>query len=231
MAKDICNKIKCTAFIGTLFQGDERRFDDKNYFNEENFYHYRLSKVKFFLGEKNKKELILGLQAIYLTPLCKEIPGEEARDKSVKELDIKVLEIPPNDFLCHLYVWRGDDRITQIKLVTKKGKSLTVGSKEGEEVKIDFLNNKKCDDFMILYFFGAYRKCLECIAAGYVPIKEYVKNTMGYFMLKKKVKTNEKFRNRIEENLKKFKSDDQVLYRVCQLPDNCFNSIIKYCFL
>lgn len=30
-------------------------------------------------------------------------------------------------------------------------------------------------------------------------------------------------------NLNKLKHSDQVLFRVCNLPDNLFNSIIKYC--
>ena len=158
----------------------------------------------------------------------KETANEEARDKSEKELDIKILEIPPNDYICNFDLRRGDDRITQLKFTTKKGKEFIVGSDEGEEMKVDFINDNK--DYMILYLFGGYRKCLECIAAGYIPLKSYLGGTMGYFELKRKVK-DEKFKNAIQAKLNELSESDKILFRVCCLPDACFNSIIKFCLM
>ena len=120
----------------------------------------------------------------------------------------------------------GDERITQIKLVTKKGKEFVVGCDEGEEIIVDFINDNK--NYMILAFFGGYRKVLEALGAIYIPIKEYLGNSRGYFELKRKMKIKD-FKDNI--NFNKLKHSDQVLFRVCNLPDNCFNSIIKYCLL
>jgi len=228
MKEKIFDEIKQTAFFGTVFPDEIKRFDDKDYFSKENLFQNRLSKIKVFVGDKNGKELILGLQTFYTNVNGKETANEEARDKSEKELDIKILEIPPNDYICNFDLRRGDDRITQLKFTTKKGKEFIVGSDEGEEMKVDFINDNK--DYMILYLFGGYRKCLECIAAGYIPLKSYLGGTMGYFELKRKVK-DEKFKNAIQAKLNELSESDKILFRVCCLPDACFNSIIKFCLM
>ena len=76
-------------------------FNDSEYFTKDNLFKYRLSKIKFFIGEKNGKELILGLQAFYINRIGEEISNNEARDKTIKELYIKTLQIPPNDYICN----------------------------------------------------------------------------------------------------------------------------------
>lgn len=226
MKDHIFEKIKCTAFFGTVYPDEVKRFDDNSYYSKENIFQYRLSKIKFFIGDKNGKEIILGFQTFYMNINGKETANEEARDKTEKETDIKIFEIPQNDYICNFFLKKGDDRITQIKLVTKKGKEITVGSDEGEDTIVDFINDNK--DHMILYFFGGYRKCLECIAAGYIPIKEYLGNTRGYFELKKKAK-DPAFRDSIQSKLERMSMSDKILFKVCGLPDSCFNSIIKFC--
>ena len=136
------------------------------------------------------------------------------------------MKIHPGDYICNFELRRGDDRITQIKFTTKKGIEFIVGSDEGEEMKVDFINDNK--DFVILYLHGGYRKCLECISAGYIPVKSYLGDTLGYFELKMRVK-DEKFKNNIQAKINEFTESDKVLFRVCSLEDKLFNSIIKYC--
>ena len=224
---EIADQIKLTAFFGTIFPNTEqKRFDDTNYFNRENIFHYRLSKIRFFLGEKDNKPIIQGLQTYFKDFYGKELVSEEARDATEKELDIKDLDIPSNDFICNFHLRAGNERITQIKLKTIKGKEFIVGSDEGEEKIVDHINDNK--DHMILFFFGAYRKCLEAIAAGYIKIKTYLAPTIGFFELRKKYK-NKFFKQKIEEKLDKLSDKDKVLFKVCGLPENCFNCVIKYC--
>ena len=226
---EISDKIRCTAFFGTIFpNAEQKRFDDTNYFNRENIFHYRLSKIRFFLGEKDNRPIILGLQTFFKDFYGKEFISEEARDDSEKELDIKDLDIPSNDYICNFHLRVGSERITQIRLKTIKGKEFVVGSDEGDEKILDYINDT--NEYMILFFFGAYRKCLEAIAAGYIPIKSYLGNTIGYFELKKKVK-DKSFKDAIEAKLKQMSDSDKVLFRVCNLPDSCFNSIIRFCLL
>ena len=63
--------------------------DTEDYYSKENLFQYRLSKIKFFIGEKNGKEIILGLQTFYVNINGKEQANEEARDKTEKETDVK----------------------------------------------------------------------------------------------------------------------------------------------
>lgn len=228
MKAKIAEDIKCTAYFGYVYPDEIKRFDDKDLCNKDNLFQNRLSKIKVFVGDKNGKQLILGLQTIYMNVNGKEIVNEEARDKEEQYIDIKVLEIPSNDYICNFFLSAGDERITRIKLVTKKGKEFIVGSDEGEEKIVDYINDNK--DFMILYFFGGYRKCLEAIAAGYIPLKSYLGTTMGYFELKKKLK-DKAFRDATQARLDQLSESDKILFRVCTLPDSCFNSIIRFCLL
>ena len=220
----IMERIKCTAFFGFVCPDETRRFDDSDYLTKEKLFQYKLSEIKFFLGQKNGKESILGLQTTYTKKTGEKIVNEEARDKAEKELDIKIFEIPSNDYICNLFLKTGDERITQIKLVTKKGKEFVVGCDEGEERILDYINDNK--EHIILAFFGGYRKVLEALSAIYIPIEDYLVNSRGYFELKIKMKKKD-FKDNI--NLNKLKHSDQVLFRVCNLPDKFFNKIIKYC--
>ena len=226
MKEKIFNDIKDTDLCGLLHPDEAKRFDDRNFFTKENLFQYRLSKLKFFLGDKNGKELILGLQTLYTNANGKEIVNEEARDKEEKELDIKIFEIPSNDYIRNFILKIGDERITQIQFHTKKDKTFVVGSDETDNIILNFNEDNK--DNIFLYFFGGYRKCLECMGAGYIPIQSYLGNTRGYFDLKIKLK-NKSFKKTVESKFNSLSSSDKILFRVCNLPNSCFNSIIKFC--
>ena len=223
MKDRVVEKIKSIGVYGVLHYNETQRFYDDQFATKENLYQYRISEIKVFLGEK---DLILGVQTIFKNLKGEEIPGVEGRDKSVKELDIKTLKIPPNDFLCNLNIWVGDDYITKLKFGTKKGKELIVGTEDGEDKIISVINDNK--DNIILSLFGGYRKSLELLSCKYVPINEYLGPTMGYFELKKKLK-HEDFKKKTMEGLFQLKESDKVLFKTCCLPDNAFNEIIKYC--
>jgi len=223
MKQRVVDKIKQIGVYGVLHYGETKRFNDDKFATKENLYQYRIAKIKVFLGEK---DMILGIQAFYKDLKGEEVPGEEGRDKTLNELDIKILEIPPNDFLCNLRIFVGDDYITKLKFGTKKGKELVVGTDDGEDRIISSINDNKNN--IILSISGGYRKNLELMSCKYVPVSEYLGPTMGYFELKKMLK-REDFKKKTLENLNKFKEVDQILFKTCCLPDNVFNEIIKYC--
>ena len=104
MKDRVVEKIKSIGLYGVIHYGETQRFYDDNYSTKENLYKYRISKIKVYIGEKNS---ILGLQTFFKNLSGEEVAGAEGRDKSVKELDIKTLEIPPNDFLCNLKIFVG----------------------------------------------------------------------------------------------------------------------------
>ena len=66
MKAKIAEDIKCTAYFGYVYPDEIKRFDDKDLCNKDNLFQNRLSKIKVFVGDKNGKQLILGLQTIYM---------------------------------------------------------------------------------------------------------------------------------------------------------------------
>lgn len=223
MKEKVLEKIKSIGVYGVMHFNETKRFEDDQYATRENLYQYRISKIKVFLGEKR---LILGVQAFYKNIKGEEIAGAEGRDKSIKELDIKTLEIPPNDYLCNLNIFVGEDYITKLKFSTKKGKELVAGTDDGEDKVVSQINSNK--DNIILCISGGYRKSLELISCKYLAVNQYLGPTLGYFELKK-ILRHEDFRKKTQEKLAQFNETDKVLFRACCLPDNAFNEVIKYC--
>ena len=207
---------------------ETKRFDDSEFFGPDNMCENKLSKVNIFLGKnKDDKEVILGIQTFYLNISGEVIERLPSRDESQLVLETKSLEIPSNDYITNFYLGVKDDKIVQIELNTKRGRKLVVGSEEGQRRK-EILNDTH--DNMVLYFYGGYRKRLEALSVGYINIISYYKYlSLGYFMLNKKLK-NPKFKEQVLANLENLDEKDRILFKVCSLPDACFNSIVKYCF-
>ena len=64
----------------------------------------------------------------------------------------------------------------------------------------------------------------------YVNLNEYLKKYyIGYFELKFKIKKDEKFKKKIEDDYKNASKENKYLIKVCLLPDNTFNEIMKFC--
>ena len=226
MSNYLIKKIKKTLFYGTVKEGETRRFDEINYFNNENFYEYRLSKIKIFLGNKDGRELLLGIQTFYTNTKGKEFANEENRDSFTKVSEIKEFEIPKNDYITNFYLRTEDSKINQIKLITKKGKEFIAGSSFGIE-RIERMNEDKNN--RVLYFYGGYRKNLEALGVGYIPVRFYASKILGYLFLRKKLKIK-KFYDEIISNYDKLEYDNKVLFKVVCLPDTCFQKIINYIF-
>ena len=222
MKENISDKIKFIPFVGTYNYLQTKRFKDENFSSKENMFQYHLCKIHIFLGEKNK---ILGIQSFYKNTKNEEIPGQLGYDESLKTLNLMKLEIPSNDHLCNMHIFRGDEGVKQIKFVTYKGKELTVGE-GGEDTKMSFLNSNK--ENIILSISGGYNQQLELLGCRYINMSDYFGHTLGYFELRMKMK-NENFQNKILSNMDKYKDSDQVLIKVCLLPESCFNEIIQFC--
>ena len=222
MKENISDKIKFIPFVGTYNYLQTKRFKDENFSTKENMFQYRLCKIHIFLGEKNK---ILGIQSFYKNSKNEEVPGQLGYDESLKALNLIKFEIPSNDYLCNLNIFRNDEGVSQIKLSTKKGKELTVGE-GGEDTKMSYLNDNK--DNIILSISGGYNKQLELLGCRYINMNDYFGHTLGYFELRIRMK-NEIFKNKILSNQDKYRNSDQVLIKVCFLPESCFNEIIQFC--
>ena len=226
--KKIVKQIKKTIFYGRIIPMETKRFDDSELFGPDNMFENKLSKVNIFLGKnKDNKEIILGIQTFYLNISGEVIERKQAKDEHQKIFEIKSLEIPSNDYITNFYLGVKDDIIIQIELITKRGRKLVVGNEECERRK-EPLNDSH--DNMVIYFYGGYRKSLEALSVGYIPTLSYYKYlSMGYFMLNKKLK-DPKYKDQVLANFEQLDEKDKILFKVCSLPDACFNSIVKYCF-
>lgn len=224
MKEKIIEEIEMTSLFGTISL-EHKWFDDMNFYSKENIFKYRLSKISFFIEDKNGKEKILGLETLFTDKNGKEISNEKAKDKDVKESYIKTLEITPNDYICNFFIKMEEGIITQIKLITKKWRELIVGSDEGEDKIIGILNDNK--DNMILGFSGSYTKCLGSICALYISFEAYYGYKKGFFELKLKLK-DKFYKADVYCKLNQLNEIDKAIFRVCSLEDELFYSIIKY---
>ena len=91
---------------------------------------------------------------------------------------------------------------------------------------MSYLNDNK--DNIILSISGGYNKQLELLGCRYINMNDYFGHTLGYFELRIRMK-NEIFKNKILSNQDKYRNSDQVLIKVCFLPESCFNEIIQFC--
>ena len=222
MKEHISRKIKSSSLVGVVNFGETKNFKDDYFATKETMFQFRLSKIHIFMGEKDK---ILGIQSFYKNLKNEEVPGQLGYDDSIKVLNLIKFEIPSNDNLCNLNIFRSDEGVNKIKFLTRKGKELTVGE-GGEDTIMSYLNNTK--DNIILSFLGGYSKQLDTLGCKYINMRDYFGNSLGYFELRRKMK-NENFRNKINTNMNKFKDTDQILIKVCLLPEACFNGIILFC--
>ena len=222
MKERIIDKIKYIPSYGIILSKDSKRFNDNKYIQKDSLYKYRLSKIIIFKGENNS---ILGIQSFFANSKNEEIAGEEGYDKSMNVLKKIVFEIRPNDYLCNMNIWIGEDNIKQIKFGTKKGEEITVEA-GGENKKISCLNKDR--ENMILVLNGGYKEKLLFLNCRYININEYFGNVNGYFELKMKLK-DDNFKKIINSRYKIFNDEEKTLLSACLLPDSCFNIVMSFC--
>ena len=224
MKERILEKIKAIPFYGICDYNITKKLYDDNFSSKENAFQYRLSKIHVYLGEKNK---ILGIQSFYKSLKRIEFPGNLIFNDSIKELQLLKFEIPSNDFLCYMNIYKNDvEGIKRLKFATKKGKEFEVGE-GGEDAKISYLNDNK--ENIILSISGGYSSQLDVINCRYINMNDYFGNILGYFELRIKIKNDKVFKNKVDTNLDKYEDSDRILLKACLLPESCFNEIIQFC--
>ena len=220
--------IKKTELFGRLVE-NQNKFDDSNYFTIDNIFKYKLSKINFFLGKKNGKEVIYGLQTFYKTKDGQEISSKEYIDKKEEKEDlyVKTFLLRSCDYIREISLHVYDGRITNIGLTTKEHKYFRVGNDEGKGIYLDFENYSNTQN-ILLYFFGFYRNYLEAIAFAYIPNSLFLWKYRGYFELRVKLQNNQDFKNAILAKYEQLNESDKALYKTCCLYYLTFDCIMKY---
>ena len=129
-----------------------------------------------------------------------------------------------SDFSCKV-----DKEITNVSFVTNKGRKFKVGGEQGENKETLVTSHGPA---IILSMFGFYRSELEAIGVVYMTRRDYSSALfVGYFELKYLLKKNEFFKLKTLQKANSFKYSDQVLLKVCMLPNSSFNQILRFCFV
>jgi hypothetical protein len=206
--------------------GDSKHFLDNDFLGE-NYLYYKIIKIKIWTGKIDSKDIINGVQVFYKNILDGNIitPGEYKGDEGCD--NVYEFEIKSNEYLINFHI-RVDDCITQVGFETNKGNKILVGGTIGED-KLIVSNG---GDNIILFLYGSYNNCLHTLGVGYINKKDYLKKFyIGYFELYFKLNKDKEFR---EEWIKKenlLNENDRILLKVCLLPEDIFEKVIKYVFL
>lgn len=206
---------------------DAKQFDDIELLGE-NYLNYLITKIKVWTGKKKEKTVIIGIQMYFKSIIDGKVlttgiyKGEREEDKCDEFILDRNEYI--SDFSCKV-----DKEITNIGFTTNKGRNFTVGGDQGEDM-ITLVTNY--GPAIVISIFGSYRSELETIGVVYMTRRDYSSALfVGFFELKYLLKKSEEFKKKTIENINSFQFSDQVLIKVCQLPDASFNQILRFCFV
>jgi hypothetical protein len=215
--------IKITCAYGIISYSNNTTYDLYDILGT-NLLDYKLTKIKCQL-KSNK--CIYGLQLIYRNKndgkesTLIDIKSNE-QDLIEQEMDLKGEEIKD------LRVWLDENtNLIGFEVSTaKRSKKFGYGNDEQLTKIIDF---EKLDQIIVGFGFYANEKNgIQSIYAYYISRNEYISYKCdGFFALRSKIK-NEDFNKKIKNKLPSMSSRNNILYKICRLPDNQFFNIIKY---
>lgn len=194
------------------------------YFNDKEFIDLTLHKpssIKIFLKIENNKKNITGVQFFYRNRQNNEIisPGPHCRNPE----DFEELKLQKGEYL-NFFTVSWDTKINQIVFGTNKRKRIEYGEKKGAEMLNDFGEKS----YIMMCPIGNYGNYLNSFGMIYVDLLEYYKKmTCGYFELKALVRNKTKWEKKKKDLV--LDKKDEIILRVCQLPDAQFMNVVKYC--
>ena len=159
-----------------------------------------------------------------------EIKSPKVHLGTDKYLDLKELAISGNEYLTDFHIRFNDNcqYISQLGFSTNLKRQILEGSEEGQDKVIA----KNGGDYIIIGTIGYINKKLDSIGCITVSKKEFLKKDLfRFFVLRYKIKKDEKFKKEWDENYKELPNDFKYLWRAINLPDAAFMEIIKFCFL
>ena len=193
---------------------------------KEKIYNYKISKIKCQL--KSKKG-IYGIQFIYRNL----IDGKEASLINIqsKEKDLIEQEFDLNgDSIIELKAWLNDNYIlTGFEVITNRNRAQKFGYGDDEPIKniVDFKDLDK-----IIVAFGVYvnekDNSITSLYGYYLNKSEFFSIMYkGILYLRRKTQ-NSTYVEKIKKKLGNMNKKNQILFKICNLPQNQFFNIIKY---
>ena len=228
-AKDKKELIQFDGQYGGIFE-DSKYFDDYEDMGKEELLNYKIINVKIYSGMIENKKAIFGFSLTFRNIITGEIKSPKVHLGTDKYLDLKELAISGNEYLTDFHIRFNDNcqYISQLGFSTNLKRQILEGSEEGQDKVIA----KNGGDYIIIGTIGYINKKLDSIGCITVSKKEFLKKDLfRFFVLRYKIKKDEKFKKEWDENYKELPNDFKYLWRAINLPDAAFMEIIKFCFL
>ena len=219
--------ITSTSIFGRFINENSKIYDIRDKVGKK-ILDYRLIKIKCQL---KSNDCIYGIQFIYRNINTNK--EETLINVEPKDLDLSNLIDQEMDFgleeIVDLRVWLSEEtKLIGFEVTTNRGRTQKFGFGNEEELRKcpNFDSNENC-----IVGFGVIAEEKNGIVGMYayfVKRKLYAFYSYnGVFKLRIKMK-KEEYRKQIESKKSSLKDKNQILYKVCSLPDNQFFNIIKY---
>ena len=123
--------IKRTAKFGWIFQ-ESIYFDDMKLLTEDKYNRYTLTRIKVWVGKKDDRVVIQGIQSFFKDiQTGEEITEGERRDSQKPFTSTHEFKLENNEYIVD-FIIRFYTEITEIGFVTNKGRTEKWGGQAGE---------------------------------------------------------------------------------------------------
>ena len=176
------------------------------------------------------KEYIKSLKIIYLNKKTKEEISLIETPNFSENTEVISVEFNILEKIINAKVWLKDNILIGFELKTDCNRRIKIGYGEmGEETNIPDFEDEK--NYILGFGFEASHFRVSSIYFYYGNINKSGNNfNIGLFELKSKLKKNEEFRKKIEENKPDMDDLHKLIIDICELPDNLFFHIITYLY-
>ena len=216
--------IKRTAKFGWIYQ-ESIHFDDKELLEKDKYNRYTLTRIKIWVGKKDERVVIQGIQTFFKDiQTGEEVTEGERRDSQKPFTSTHEFKLEVNEYIVDFHI-RFENEVTEIGFTTNKGRTEKWGGQTGED-KITHLTGA---GKIVKGLFGSYTDVLGSCGALYIDKRDYLNSMFsGYFKLKYLLKKNEEIKKKCQ-SIPNLDEKGKTLVQACSLPDSIFNQIIKFC--
>ena len=220
------DKLKDTCIYGSVLE--KSKCLDIYEILKDKIYNYKLSKIKCQI--KSNKGLY-GIQFFYRnlidgkeSPLINIQPKEKEKDLIEQEFDLN------GDSIIDLKTWLDDNyKLTGFEVITNRNMTQKFGYGNNEPIQgiIDF---KNLDNIII--GFGVYANeddnFITALYGYYLNRSKFLMIMYKGILYLRKKSQNPNFVEKIKKKLPNMNKKNQILFKICNLPQNQFFNIIKY---
>ena len=204
---------------------DESKLYDMKDILKDKMLNYKITKIKCQI---KSNEGIYGIELLYRNL----IDGKETSIINVqsKEKDLieQVFDLC-GDYIIDMRVWINNDiKLIGFEIVTNRNRIFKFGyGKDEQLVKISDLKNLD----KIIIGFGLYvneGNSISSIYAYYINKSNYFYHLYKGILYLRSKSQNKEYNEKIQKKLSSMSKRNQILFRICNLPQNQFFNIMKY---